>query len=194
MISAEQKQRAIKLYRNKKITISEISNLTDISIPKLSVLFRQAFEMGVLKPRAEHIAMKPKVPNGQGTSRRPKTHEKCGNPNFRPKYTQEQEKEIALDYYEHGFTLAKLKEKWNIHPMQLQRIREIYGYKYAKKENPNKKTILQFDKQGNFIAEFDSALQASKQVGVSLSALCQCCNHAPHYNSAGGFVWEYKNG
>lgn len=191
MISVEQKQRALKLYRNKNITIPEISNLTDISIPKLSVLFRQAFEMGVLKPRDERKALKSKVPSGQG-AKKPKTHEKAGNPNFRPKYTKEQEKEIALDYYERGYTLAKLKEKWKIHPMQLQHIREVYGNNYDKKEHPNKRAVLQFDKQGNFIAEFDSVLQASKQTNTRATAICLCCNHTPHYNSANGFVWEYK--
>lgn len=190
MISAEQKQKALRLYRNKNLTIPEISNLTDISEPRLKVFFRQAFEMGILKPRKQETALKPRTPNGQGKKRYVPTGAKMGNPQFRPKYTEEQQNQIALDYYENGFTLSLLKEKWGIHPMQLQAIREKFANKYGTKTNPKIKKVLQFDKQGNFIAEFENGMQASKSTGIVYANINQCCHG--RLLSAGGFVWKFK--
>lgn len=192
MISPEQKQRAVKLYRNKSVTISEISNLTDISIPQLSVIFRQAFELGILNPRNEQRAMKPRVPNGQGKSKYvPTGIGKGGRSHERKKFTEEQEKEIATDYYLHNLSFSKLKDKWGIHPMQLQYIRETYGKDYPnKKQSPIKKAVLQYDTNGNLIAEFESGFQASKQTNVNYININQCCNGK--MAKAGGFIWKFK--
>lgn len=191
MISVEQKQRAIKLYRNPQMTISEISNLTDISIPQLSIMFRQAFEMGLLKPRKDCLALKPRVPNGQGKTKYvPTGIGKGGRNHERKKFTEAQEREIATDYYEHTLTFSELKEKWGIHPMQLQRIRNTYGKDYEQKQNRRIKQVLQLDKQGNLIAEFPSGLQASKQTKINYVNINQCCNGK--IPNAGGFVWKFK--
>lgn len=192
MISPEQKQRAVKLYRNKSVTISEISNLTDISIPQLSVIFRQAFELGILNPRNEQRAMKPRVPNGKGKSKYvPTGIGKGGRSHERKKFTEEQEKEIATDYYLHNLSFSKLKDKWGIHPMQLQYIRETYGKDYPnKKQSPIKKAVLQYDTNGNLISEFESGFQASKQTNVNYININQCCNGK--MAKAGGFIWKFK--
>lgn len=191
MISPEQKQRAIKLYRNKSVTISEISNLTDISIPQLSVIFRQAFELGLLTPRNEQRAMKPRVPNGQGKSKYvPTGIGKGGRSHERKKFTENQERQIATDYYLHNLTFSELKEKWGIHPMQLQRIRNTYSKDYGQKKKPKTKPVLQFDKQGNLVAEFVNGLQASKHTKINYVNINQCCNGK--IANAGGFVWKFK--
>lgn len=189
-VTAEQKQKAIRLYKNKSMTIKEISNLTNISESQLSVIFRQAFEMGVLKPRNENLALKPRVPSGQGKTKYVATGKKRGNPNFKPKFTREQEQEIAIDYYERDFTLSGLKEKWGIHPMQLQRIRKEYGTKYGEKPRVKTKRVLQFDKQGNFVAEFESGTQASRETGICYQNINQCCNEKVSF--AGGYSWRFK--
>lgn len=163
----------------------------NISEPQLFVIFRQAFELGILKPRNENIALKPRVPNGQGKSKYIPTGVGKGGANCkRKKFSDEQEQEIAKDYYENGFTLKQLKEKWQIHPVQLQRIRNTYGKNYAPKDDPRKRVVQQFDKQGNLLNEFECGLQASKVTGIHYENLNACCNG--RVKSAGGFVWKLK--
>lgn len=110
-ISTENKQKAIRLYKNKDLTITEISNITNISVPFLNKIYSECFKNGTLKPRNEG---------------------KLNNSNKR-KFTEEQEKEIAIDWYEKDLKLEQLKAKWNIHPVQLQRIRNKYRDIYGNK-------------------------------------------------------------
>ena len=62
----------------------------------------------------------------------------------------------------------------------------------AKKGVPNvklSKKVLQFTKSGEFIREWPSATEAYRQLGISQSSICGCCNGK--LKSAGGFIWEY---
>lgn len=192
MIKQEQKQKAIRLYINKTLTIREISNLTNISEPQLTKIFRECFKTGELKPRSQNTALKPKPAKGQGKSKyTPSGIGKGGRNSERKKFTDEQEKEIALDYYERGFNCKEIKEKWGIHPMQMQRIRNTYGKKYAQKDDPRKKPVLQFDKNGNFIKEYESGYEASIETNICYSNILRCI--AKTLKSAGGYVWKLKD-
>ena len=51
--------------------------------------------------------------------------------------------------------------------------------------------INQFDKQGNFIAYYISALQAKRQTGVNNSNIGECCKGKR--KTAGGYIWRYAN-
>lgn len=53
------------------------------------------------------------------------------------------------------------------------------------------KTILQFDKKGNFITEFPSTMEVYKQLGYGKGNISACCNGKR--KSCGGFIWRYKN-
>lgn len=132
-ISSEKVQRAIHLYKNGNLLISEISNLTDLSISSLTNIYRKCFENGTLKPRRPEIALKPRQPKGMG---KPRYIPKGGNPK---KFTEEQEKEIAIDYYVNDFSVPQLKQKWDIHPVQLQRIRKKFKDQYPPKSCVPKK-------------------------------------------------------
>ena len=53
------------------------------------------------------------------------------------------------------------------------------------------KPVLQFSKDdGEFIAEYSSAQEASRQTGCDKSSICRCCKGK--YKTAGGFIWKYK--
>lgn len=39
--------------------------------------------------------------------------------------------------------------------------------------------------------EYESILQASKSVGLSKKMISNCCNRVIHYNTAGGYHWEF---
>lgn len=56
-----------------------------------------------------------------------------------------------------------------------------------------KKKCLQFDKDGNFIAEYKSIAEASRVTGVDTRSISCCCNHKYGYKSAKGFIFMYKD-
>ena len=51
------------------------------------------------------------------------------------------------------------------------------------------KKILQFTKSGEFIKEWPSMIEASKQLKINHGHICSCCNGIR--KSAGGYVWKY---
>lgn len=56
---------------------------------------------------------------------------------------------------------------------------------------PPKTPVLQFDVNGKFIAEYESATLAAKTVGTSQSGITKCCQG--HYKTCMGYVFKYKN-
>lgn len=51
--------------------------------------------------------------------------------------------------------------------------------------------ILQFSKDGTFIKEWQSALEAQRQLGIGHPHICSCCQGKR--KTAGGFIWRYKD-
>ena len=51
------------------------------------------------------------------------------------------------------------------------------------------KKILQLTKSGEFIREWSSMRETSRQLKINCSNICQCCNGKRKY--AGGYVWKY---
>lgn len=74
-----------------------------------------------------------------------------------------------------------------------------FGWSYTKTENigPIKTkrlgdgTVLQFTKEGEFVAEYSSAKEARRQTGISDTTIGLVCKGKG--KTAGGFVWKYKN-
>ena len=58
--------------------------------------------------------------------------------------------------------------------------------------NHNKPTkqILQYTKDGEFIKEWTSGIEASKVLGIHTGNITKCCKGK--LKSAGGFVWRYR--
>ena len=50
--------------------------------------------------------------------------------------------------------------------------------------------ILQFSKNGEFIAEYPSTKEAERLTGCYHGHICQCCKGTR--KSTGGFIWRYK--
>jgi hypothetical protein len=53
-----------------------------------------------------------------------------------------------------------------------------------------KKSILQFDLQGNFIKEWSCAEEAAIALNINKTAISACCNGK--IKKSGGFIWKYK--
>jgi len=69
------------------------------------------------------------------------------------------------------------------------------GYKQSEthKEKSAKarmKSVIQFDKDNNFIKEWESAKLASKELNLNRIGIMTCCNGL--YKTSGGFIWKYK--
>lgn len=52
------------------------------------------------------------------------------------------------------------------------------------------KTVLQYDKSGNFVQEWPSVIEVQRRIGWLPSCISQCC-HGKR-KSAYGFVWSYS--
>lgn len=204
-ISEEQINTAIRLYKRKDLTLNEIANLVDLSTGSLTKIYRSAFRENKLKPRYPDFALKPRVPNGQGTSKYiPTGIGKGGRNHEKKKFTDAEEEQVAKDYYENGYTMVAIQEKYGfIHPMQMQRIRNRFASVYGKKRTkpmkepkPPKeiirprKPILQFDLNGNFICEYENCLKAGLATNIEYSNIRKCA--LGQFKTMGGFVWKYK--
>ena len=50
--------------------------------------------------------------------------------------------------------------------------------------------ILQFSKDGEFIAEYTSTMEAERQIGCHHAHISKCCKGK--IKSCGGYIWRYK--
>lgn len=53
------------------------------------------------------------------------------------------------------------------------------------------KPVLQFDLNGSIIKEWPSTIKVEEELGINQGSISHCC--LGHRNSAGGFIWKYKN-
>ena len=58
------------------------------------------------------------------------------------------------------------------------------------KNSSDSKTVLQFDKKGNFIKEYPSMREAERQTGIQ--GIDKVCAGVKYRKTAGGYVWRYK--
>ncbi len=52
--------------------------------------------------------------------------------------------------------------------------------------------VIQYDTDLNYIDEYESAIQASRETGIFQSQILGCCNRKTGYKTAGGYVWIFK--
>ena len=57
-------------------------------------------------------------------------------------------------------------------------------------ESKPKKPVIQFSKNGEFIAEYPSTREAEIQTGCNRGNICLCCKGKR--KSSGGYIWKYK--
>lgn len=53
------------------------------------------------------------------------------------------------------------------------------------------KPVLQYTLDMEFVGEYPSASEASRQTGINKSNIGSCCNGNPEHKSAGGYVWKF---
>ena len=57
-------------------------------------------------------------------------------------------------------------------------------------ENRPSKQVLQFSKEGEFIAEYPSLVEAERQTGCYHGNICACCKG--RLKTCGRYIWKYK--
>lgn len=68
------------------------------------------------------------------------------------------------------------------------------GIKQTKEHIEKKsKKILQYDKEGNFIKEWPSGVDAAKELGLNQGLISSSALNIGYRKSHGGFIWKYKN-
>ena len=55
------------------------------------------------------------------------------------------------------------------------------------------RAVLQYTKDGKLIKEWASMNSAARELKISRSGICDCCNGRNRCKSYGGYVWRYKN-
>ena len=61
---------------------------------------------------------------------------------------------------------------------------------YKRKAPTNIKKVVQFDLNGNKIAEYNSVLEAALEIGIESSNISTSCKKDGL--SAGGYIWRHK--
>lgn len=57
--------------------------------------------------------------------------------------------------------------------------------------SPSSKSVKQINTDGSVIKIFPSLSDASREIGVDVSAISACAKKRKHSNTAGGYKWEY---
>ena len=53
------------------------------------------------------------------------------------------------------------------------------------------KKVNQYDKNGEFLKQWESAKQVERELGISNAHIGKCCQNKPHYKTSGGYIWKY---
>ncbi len=61
---------------------------------------------------------------------------------------------------------------------------------WQKQNNRVRKALLQYTLDGQFVAEYPSIAEASRQTGIFNHPIIRCCKGKSH--TAGGYIWKYK--
>ena len=68
--------------------------------------------------------------------------------------------------------------------------RKTFGASRIGANNPNSKTVYQYDKNNNFIREWGSTKDVERELNIDHSSVAACARG--RYKTAGGFVWKYN--
>lgn len=108
----------------------------------------------------------------------------CGNTNpFYGKKHTEETKGIISSKAKERLKNKQNHPRYNKSPSIESRIKSSFSHK--------KSPVIQFDMDGNFIAEYSGIIEAHRKTNVNRTSIGDCCHHK--VKTAGGFIWEFKN-
>lgn len=74
-----------------------------------------------------------------------------------------------------------------------QKYNTNYGTCIQRRAEKKSKPVLQYTKDGKFVNEYPSMIEAERHTGIFSVHISKCCNNKPHHRSAGGFIWKFKD-
>ncbi len=74
----------------------------------------------------------------------------------------------------------------------LEWITHVDNCNYGTRNERVSRKLLQYSKDGEFIKEWQSAVEVKRVLSINNSNIIQCCRGNPNHTTAGGFVWRYK--
>ena len=99
----------------------------------------------------------------------------------------------SVNYEKTNLRWVTKKENMN-NPLTKTKM-QINARKHSKgkygKENPASKPIIQYDKDSNFIKEWNCITDVERKMGYSVSNISSCLRGKS--NTAYGYIWKYKN-
>ena len=106
--------------------------------------------------------------------------------------------DIIVQDWENGLTIKEISEKRHIGVKTVSGIlknnnitqEEIFNRRTENTKKRSGKAVSQYDLNGVFIAEYDSASEAARELGVPPAAISKSCNN--NLLSAHGFIWQYQ--
>ena len=57
----------------------------------------------------------------------------------------------------------------------------------------NNKRVCQYNRNGEYIATYESVTEAAHQTRVNRVSISKCCKGYKRYSHAGGYIWRYEN-
>lgn len=85
---------------------------------------------------------------------------------------------------------AILHTNWNERTKNMDYNTIASKHDYQHINDKQKKPVIQFSAEGNYINRYESLAQASKIMGVNTGHLCECLKG--HRHTCGGFIWKYE--
>lgn len=127
---------------------------------------------------------------------------------FRQRATNNQRKLSSMEVdklWKAGLPMAEISRQTGSNAQTIRKQLVELGYTskdFDKRKrqtcNQNRRSVVQLDKNNNYIATYASAKEAERVVGAAASAISACCRHKPKYKTAKGFIWifleEYEKG
>lgn len=119
------------------------------------------------------------------------------NPNYKHKWSKEMKNKASERHKKENLspeTIRKMSES-AIKNARKGELNPFYGQKHTEETKRllsklRSRSIYMFDKDGNFIREYESINAAAKDFGISSVGISNCCRHVT--NSSGGYIWKYK--
>lgn len=107
--------------------------------------------------------------------------------------------ELFLSKWEEGWSVVKIANYYHVGEKTVSYIlkgakisqKEIFARRASLTGIRSSKAVVQYDLEGNYIATFSSALEASRQLKCNNSSISKnCCGDLLTYN---GYIWQYEN-
>jgi hypothetical protein len=98
----------------------------------------------------------------------------------------------------------KDENKYNNNVNNLEWCTRKYNNNYGTRLNKISKSLInnpkickkvnQYDKNHNFIKQWESTMEIERKLGIKNTHISDCCLKKEHYKTAGGYIWEYEEG